>query len=295
MSIGSPISHLLMVTAISWDKNQMLDPSRSTDFGGTGLRKVHSIVGLGERAADRHIEQGLLEVLADSIYTYMTRGYYPMWYLKHESLVEYGLARFIGSNVAVEEPLALVSIVRYFESQHLTLSGNIRKRLQNDKGTAFEELVLLAITKLLRDGRRLKDVFQFHNQTPGWACCTARVVTRTSSGDFKDFDIVDGRQPLLPSHGVAVYAKGPDDVKRWLESGQAGWCLPGTLMGPDLMAWLRLSNGKALLLVIQAKCYFTGNKDTVSAEVTAKAIQSLIPRNFFASLVCRWLSPLSCS
>lgn len=213
-----------------------------------------------------------------------------MWFLERESLVEYGLARFIGNEVTVEEPLALVSIVRYFESRHLTLSGNIRRRLQDDKGTAFEELVLLAVTKLLRDGQRLKDVFQFHHQTPSWARCTARIVTRTSSGDFEGFDIVDDK-PLLPSHGVAFYAKGPDDVKRWLESGQAGWCVPGTLMGPDLMAWLRLSNGKALLLVIQAKCYFTGNKDTVSAEVTAKAIQSLIPRNFFASLVCRWLPP----
>jgi len=211
-----------------------------------------------------------------------------MWFSEREKLVEYGLARFIGDNVAVEEPLALVSIVRYFESRHLTLSGNIRKRLQDDKGTAFEELVLLAVTKLLRDGQRLKDVFKFHNQTPSWARCTAQIVTRTSSGDFEEFDIVDGR-PLLPSRGVAFYAKGPDDVKRWLESGQTGWCLPGTLMGPDLMAWLRLSNGKALLLVIQAKCHFTGNKDTLSAENTADAIQSLIPSTFFASLVSRCL------
>lgn len=63
-----------------------------------------------------------------------------MWFLERESLVEYGLARFIGNEVTVEEPLALVSIVRYFESRHLTLSGNIRKRLQDDQGTAFEDL-----------------------------------------------------------------------------------------------------------------------------------------------------------
>lgn len=58
-------------------------------------------------------------------------------------------------------------------------------------------------------------------------------------------------------------------------------------MGPDLMTWLRLDDGKYLLLIIQAKCHFSGNKDTVTADVAAKAIRSLIPDNFFASWSAR--------
>ena len=63
-------------------------------------------------------------------------------------------------------------------------------------------------------------------------------------------------------------------------------------MGPDLMARLRLSDGRLLLLVIQAKCRSTGNIDTVNADVTASAIWSLIPGAFFCSLVCNQLGIL---
>jgi hypothetical protein len=233
-----------------------------------------------------------------------------MWYYERESLVEYGIARFIGGTamtnqsmptkveepmpvkveepmpVKVEEPLALVSIMRYFESRHLTLDGNIRARLQDNQGTAFEEAALLAITKLLRDGEELRNIFQFHERTPSWARCAGQIVTRTSSGDYKPFDIIDDK-PVLPSTGVAFYAEYPEDVKWWLESGETGWCVPGNRMGPDLMTWLRLSNGRLLLLVIQAKCHLAGNIDTLRASATAQAIRSLIPSGFFASLVCK--------
>lgn len=206
-----------------------------------------------------------------------------------EPLVEYGLARFVNKQAVIEEPLALVSIMRYLEKQGLTVGGNIWSRFQADKGTAFEELVLLAVTKLLQDGMRLNDVFQFHSSTPDWAYRTAQVVARNSGGSFERFDIISG-QPWSPPHGIAFHAKRRKDVKQWLESGQNGWCLPGTFMGPDLMVRLRLSDTKVVLLAIQAKCHFTGNKETVAANVTADAIQSLIPHNFFASQVRRQLS-----
>lgn len=69
-----------------------------------------------------------------------------MWYQEWQSLVEYGPARFIKDDqVAVEEPLALVSIMRYFESQDCTFGGNIRQRLQENKG-----LVAIGRNPLLR-------------------------------------------------------------------------------------------------------------------------------------------------
>jgi hypothetical protein len=52
-----------------------------------------------------------------------------MWYYERQSLVEYGIARFVVNPttvnipvlVQVDEPLALVAITRYFESHYLTL------------------------------------------------------------------------------------------------------------------------------------------------------------------------------
>jgi hypothetical protein len=238
-------------------------------------------------SADDRTEKSLLEELSTSIYMYITRGEYPMWYKDRPHLVEYGLARFIGKGdeVIVEEPMALVSVVRHFETKGFTLGHDIRSRMQAAKGQAFEETVLLACTKLFRRGARLDSVFRFHGETPAWACQEASIVSRKDGDTLEVFDIVNG-DPVIPSAGIAYYAKGPKDVQRWIKSMSTGWCLPGKNMGPDLMAWLRLKDGRLLLLLVQAKCHLSGNIDTVAAGVTADAIHSLSPASFFASLVC---------
>jgi hypothetical protein len=237
-----------------------------------------------------------MEVLSHSMFSFVTRGEYPMWYYKHAQLVEYGLARFTDDKVTIEEPLALVSIMRFFDACDKTLEDNIERRLQDNKGTAFEEVILVAITKLLQNKRKLNDIFEFHGEDPAWASRTAQIVARTRSRDFHPFDLVTG-QPVRPSTGVAFCAQNPEDVRQWVTGErEAGWCVPGELMGPDIMTWLQLDDGKLLLLAIQVKCYLSGNRDTVTAEVTKDAILSLVPARFFASVVC-WqpsISPTLC-
>lgn len=52
---------------------------------------------------------------------YVSRGNYPIWYNDRQELVEYGIARFMGKGkVTVEEPMALVGIMRFFEEEGLT-------------------------------------------------------------------------------------------------------------------------------------------------------------------------------
>ncbi|KAM6496474.1 hypothetical protein JOM56_009180 [Amanita muscaria] len=229
-------------------------------------------------------KKDMLKELSTSVYTYITRGEYPMWYNEMQDLVEYGVARFKGQGdeVIVEEPMALVGIVRYFEKEGFTIDGDIRARMQAAKGVAFEEAVLLSCTRLFRVGARLSDVFRFHGAVPDWADQKGWVVSRKGQG-LEVADIVNG-SPIVPSIGVAYYAKNPDDVENWIISKPSVWCVPGTLMGPDLMAWLRLEDGKLILLLIQAKCYLEGNKNTLVPKVTAEAIRSLIPNKFYDSL-----------
>jgi len=208
-----------------------------------------------------------------------------LWFSDHEALVQYGIARFVDENqlVKIEEPLALVGILHYFDSMKHTIKQNIRSHLQVDKGLWFEEAVLLAVTTLLENPAKLSEIFEFHGQIPEWAHCSARIVTPHPDGTLPfSIDL-----PFDPSSIVAYSAKGPEDVTRWLEKGQEGWCIPDMSMGPDLIARLELDNGKRLVLFIQAKCRTTGNIETISAAVTADAIESLIPSKFFASSVSR--------
>ena len=227
------------------------------------------------------VDPTLLEELADAIHKFTTRGADPCWSRsQHQPLVEYGVARFIpqGTSIKVEEPLALLGITRFFETNYRDLGSSISRRFDDNKGTAFEEIVLLVMTSLLQNQRNLSDIVMFHNDPPPWAHRTAQIVARNASGVFEPFSL---ERPMDLASRYAFSADGPKDVKQWLENGVSGWCLPGRYMGPDLLARLKFSNGESLLLLIQAKCHSSSNIDTIRADVTAAAIRSLIPDNFF--------------
>ena len=229
------------------------------------------------------LDHNLLDDLAHKIYTFILHGKTPTWLTGHKPLVEYGVARFtrVGTErtgITIDEPLALMSVIRYFESHAYSLVQHVRRGLREDKGTAMEEAVVLAMTTLLQNKRPLGSILTFRRKSP-WDSLTAQIVARKSSGSFEDF----------PTDSLRVnptfYAKGPDDVRHWLESREEAYCIPGNLMGPDMITRIRLSNGDVVSLFIQVKCHLTGNIKTLDAAVSAHAIRSLVPAKFFISLV----------
>jgi hypothetical protein len=255
-----------------------------------GTAFLHLTCVTASYAVDHCQDVRLVQELSTSLYTFITRGKYPMWYKDRQDLVEYGIARFMGEGqeVIVEELMALVGILRYFEAEGFTIDRDIRARMQSAKGSAFKEAVLLSCTRLFRVGPRLSDIFSFEGDVPDWAHQRAHIVSQKGQ-ELEVSDIVN-ENLILPSPGVAYYAKNPNDVKDWIISKRSMWCIPGRYMGPDLLAWLRLDDGK-LLLLIQAKCYLEGNIDTLVPKVTSKAIQSLNTDNFYS--VCYSSSFLS--
>ena len=233
------------------------------------------------------------------MYSYMLRGDHPRWSGPWTSIVQHGLAQFVVENgsslsVQIKEPLTLVSIMRYLDSQRHTLGrfiyDGIRQGLhESRKGIPLEQAVLIAITRLLRDGKKaLKDVFQFHGSAPSWAERPAQLVAQVSTGNYQPFDLITGDPPRVCDR-VSCRAMQPEDVRKWLADGGAGWCIPGEKMGPDLMTWVRLGGEEVLLLVIQAKCHLNRNLATITSGAAANASRSLNPGEFFRSLVCKLL------
>jgi hypothetical protein len=194
-----------------------------------------------------------------------------MWYDDYAEIVEYGPARFTGDGVMIDEPLGLIGAMHFFDHRKIILEGDIQASVQDDNGTMFQEAVLFAITKLLQNKRELKDSFEFQRRYPAWAHCSAQVVSQVHPGDFSSFDIAAG-EPVTPLDGVAFCARDPEDVKQWITGRRnAGWCVPGEDMGPDMMTWLRLDNGQLLLLVVQVKRHLSGNRDTFTTESIASS------------------------
>ena len=157
------------------------------------------------------------------MYEYILKGKTPSWPDRWQSLVQHGLAQFadeaekhdLKTNpppAQIKEPLALVSITRYLESHEYSIDDHVRdvwRRALDDsgKGLGFENAVILAITRLLRDGKTtLQDVFRFYGEIPSWAHSTAQIVAQISAGDFQPFNNITDR-PVLPSSSVAFFAK----------------------------------------------------------------------------------------
>ena len=231
------------------------------------------------------VDPKLLGEVALSIHFFSTKGETPLWWRDHSALVEYGIARFVDKNdaIKIEEPLVLVAISRFFEGTPYNLHETVKTRLQHDPGKALEAMVLLTMSKLFENKTKLSDVLHFHGDKPSWADLHAQVVIPKASGGYFPFSI---DHPFDPASIVAYSEKDPEAVVRWLEASEAGWCCPGNMMGPDLMVRLQLEGGRILLVVIQVKYRSSGNKDgSLGADVTTAAIESLIPSNFFSSLV----------
>jgi hypothetical protein len=224
------------------------------------------------------------------MHDFMVLGMFPKCWYTWQKLVEAGLGLFTakepdGRNVMVGEPLAVFDIMQYFASRGRNALVNIHRTLQTNQGEAFEAAVLLVMTRLLQSRKPLTEIVTFKQpaSVPEWAHLPAQIVRRSSDG-LEDFDWDYGSD--VPTANLARFAKNVEDVKAWLESGTTAWCLPGDLMGPDLMTRVRLSDERVVLLVIQVKCYTSDHKTTVPASVAAHAIRSLSSKTWYYSLVC---------
>jgi hypothetical protein len=84
-----------------------------------------------------------------------------MWHAEWQDLFKFSLACFMdeGPDIIVEELLALMSVLHYFEKEGCTPNDFIWDHMQANKGVAFEEAILLACTHLFQQGARLDQVF----------------------------------------------------------------------------------------------------------------------------------------
>ncbi|KAG8818209.1 hypothetical protein FRC17_010903 [Serendipita sp. 399] len=253
--------------------------------------KYDHLSGVGTFAWDRvDGVPNLLDDLAMTIFYQIVRGEHLVLYRPRQHLVEYGLARLIAQDASqVDEPLALISIVRHFETHGYTLAGSIRRTLQYNKAVAFENIVLYGVTQFFQSWETLGSMFSFYDENCPLAGRKGRIVSRTRTGEFVGFNVVTD-QPVTPSSGIATKASNIAEVTAWIENGTTGWCIPDMYMGPDLLAWIELEDGRPVLLAIQAKCY-TSTGRHLTGDVTNKAIQSLDPGHYYADLVRRQTTP----
>ncbi|KAG8815944.1 hypothetical protein FRC17_000529 [Serendipita sp. 399] len=231
--------------------------------------KYDHLAGIGTFTWDRVDETlNLLDDLAMTVFHYIVRGEHLVLYRPQQHLVECGLARLIAKDVSqVDEPLALTSIVRYFETHSYNPAGNLRRIPQYNNGLALENIVLYAITQFFQSWETLGSMFSFYDKT----CPLASL-------------------KVMPSSGIATKASTIDEVKAWIENSTTGWCVLDRHMGPDLLAWLELEDARRALLVIRVECDIS-TVQHLTMRVNNEPIQNLDSGRFYADLVRHQTTP----
>ena len=200
--------------------------------------------------------------------------------------VEYGIAHLRNDHQGeIIEPLAFLSIVRWFEAQKdLCLTANLSHPLADPdyRGNAFEGVVILFLLRTFCRPTVLSTVFKFHGTIPDWANTLTQISGRLRGGLEVPVNVLE-----IPwrysSLGVVYYADTLEDIIRWFKESPAPSVLvPTNLFGPDII--IKCFNG--IHLLGQIKSCLQGNIHEIDASTTAHAINSLNPANWFKTLVC---------
>ena len=109
------------------------------------------------------VDRRLLQALTQSVHSFFTRAEPLEWSEEHSALVEYGIGRFVDQHnkVKIEEPLVLVAVTRFFQTIANTPLQDLSMHLQLNQGQAFEEIVLLTMTKMFETPIKLSDIVDF--------------------------------------------------------------------------------------------------------------------------------------
>jgi hypothetical protein len=181
--------------------------------------------------------------------------------------------------------------------RHLSVEANLRLRLGNasSRGIAFEEVGVLYLLRALRYSVPLTTIFDFRC-APSWANEMARIVARQDN-KYISVDVL-GRAPENPGLSVVHHAPSIQDIIDWLDKLDTASVLliPNNNFGPDVMARCRLSPSNTIVLLMgQFKSFTVGNKNSLDARTTKKALESLHRDHWFIKRVCCLVSLSSLS
>jgi hypothetical protein len=207
-------------------------------------------------------------------------------------MVEYGIARLRSEHIGqIVERLAFVSLLQWLETQERdNILSNIRKRLslEDSRGLAYEELLVLYLLRTLRHPVPLSAIFNFHGTAPWWATAHAQIVGHLEGADVP-VDVL-GEAPQNPGLGAVHFAATPEDIIHWLENTDAAppILLPTPLFGADVMARVRVfppaRPTMEVIVLGQGKSYTRGNLTSLDADTTTKALDSLNEDHWFKKM-----------
>jgi hypothetical protein len=200
--------------------------------------------------------------------------------------VELGFARFChprdtsSERAVVDEPLIILATAHHLAT-HTTvrLFDHVLNRLADDAGigTKFEEFLAVYLAHAFGPDVRLSDIFDFGENVPSWALSEGvEFLALSSDGDHHTVG-----HPMGPSSALSCDPKNAKATVDWFRKPYTAMCFPDKLLGPDLVFFIRLSDGRGLCVIVQAKFR---SQSRLSEGEHDDAVSTLITSQFYTKV-----------
>lgn len=248
------------------------------------------------------------EKFRDIIPLYVMRSIFLGPFGDDEKLwVEYGLGRFRkeqgAARVVFDEPLVVAAANRWLNAEsdrsYAYFARNIGSNGNKGSSNGFENYIVYCLHLIFgsEKGRKLKQVFTFHDHIPRWAeKKRAKLVSvYLSSTGSLHIDTVTHTQFGGPSATLGTYTETAEETLAWLGHGsRTPFCFPCRNMGPDVIFVLELSNKKLIWVALQVKYSESNGNRSLDKSTLEHAVRSVTPKHFFRDKVC-WESLIGSS
>lgn len=114
-------------------------------------------------------------------------------------------------------------------------------------GAGFEEFIAAYLAQAFGPNVRLCDVFDFGQNIPSWAQSEGVEFVRLSANG----DHCTHHNPLVPSSALCSDLQDATETVQWFRNPHTVMCFPDVHFGPDIVFFIRLSNGMVLCVIVQ--------------------------------------------
>jgi hypothetical protein len=186
---------------------------------------------------------------------------YTVFNDEEKQRVELGFARFYNrrdtsSEQAVVDESLLVLATTHQLATGITLGflDLAMKALSDEAGPCptFEEFVAVYLAQAFGPNVRLCDGFDFGKDIPVWALLEdVELVALSSDRDHHVVDHSIDHMVGSPSPLCCSLTEATETIK-WFQKSYTMMCFPDNHLAPDLVFFIRLSNGRVLCVIVQA-------------------------------------------
>jgi hypothetical protein len=231
--------------------------------------------------------------MKEAVWRYLLQGKPIILQSEQSKWVEGGFARFIsqGETCVADEPLVMMAAANqllqngYFET---TAREGLDTTHPSVAGLNYEVYLAVYLLGAFSGSVSLEEIFKFPGVAPEWARAKGvKLVTPVPGSGEGNWSQVNWSAPpqVPPTTRLGLQADDCPQVVEWFKRPSTTVLFPDKFMGPDLVCFLRLPDGKVICVVLQAKVSTEG----LPQSKMKQAVDTTDSKKFYTRVVIYYL------